>query len=167
MSRHLKRPRLDVLPESKTVECVIGMIGRGSANISRATEIARCAQEDGLSQPALRALTSCGADGRHAQNTERDLHRWCSCLFGCKLLPYQIKLTLQAPMCEEQEQQTLVLVLGVGRVVIQEFQEYLVHGPPTQVEDYDDPQEVLASVLLPHEVAHAIAESGREQARRA
>ena len=67
-------------------------------------------------------------------------------------------------MCEEQKQQTLVLVLGVGRVVIQ---EYLVHGPPTQVEDYDDPQEVLASVLLPHEVAHAIAESGREQARRA
>lgn len=93
-ARQPKRPRLDEIPESATVNKLLRMIGRGSAHVGVAADIARTVLQDGFQNQALKALSSCGAGGACPQNTERDLHVWLRGLWGLKLEPYCFSMDL-------------------------------------------------------------------------
>lgn len=80
-----------MLPESKTVNKLLTLVGRGGSHVSVAHDIA----QNGLDNPALAAFTSCGTFGINDQNTERDMQRWLRGLWGFQLEPYEIKLQLQ------------------------------------------------------------------------
>lgn len=71
-----------MLPESKTVNKLLTLVGRGGSHVSVAHDIAQTVRNDGLDNPALAAFTSCGTFGINDQNTERDMQRWLRGLLG-------------------------------------------------------------------------------------
>ena len=73
------------------------LVGRGDTHSSTAAELARTIQSDfGASSVGIRDLASCGADGKHESNTERDFWTWTKGAYKFHVEPYQIKLTLHA-----------------------------------------------------------------------
>ena len=88
---------MDSCQDSATVNLLLEQIGRGSANISAASDLARVMKSECKSNiPALDALASIGASGRCSNNNERDLHRWLRGMRGLQLETYEITLELQA-----------------------------------------------------------------------
>lgn len=71
------------------------MVGRGQVSIAGATDIARCALDDGLLQEAVAAFGSLGNNGISPANSERDLTRWLKHLFGFDLETYSVTFQLQ------------------------------------------------------------------------
>ena len=92
-----KRQRLEELGDSKTVQKLAELVGRGKCSVAAACEIAQGVVEDHHQLPngAVRAFASLGANGNHPQNAERDLHRWLRCLYGFQLQTYVLKVDLQ------------------------------------------------------------------------
>ena len=90
-----KRPRLETLPESKTVNKLLSLIGRGRSHCSTACDVAAAVRDDGVGKTAVSALASCGSGGAHPGNVERDLHRWVRGLRGLLLEPYELTLDLE------------------------------------------------------------------------
>ena len=64
-----------------------------------------------LPHEAIRAFASLGANGKHPQNAERDLHRWLRALYGFKLEPYVLKMSLQVDNQKETMVPVRVLLL--------------------------------------------------------
>ena len=74
---------------------LLGLVGRGTANVSTAASIARTAVDEGLKVPALERLAKVGACGEFDNNAERDVHRLLKGLWGMDVEPYDIRLHLQ------------------------------------------------------------------------
>ena len=55
------------------------------------------AVKDGLAEETLRDLASLAAWGKHAQNVERDLHRWIPFAFNSKLTTYSTVINIYDP----------------------------------------------------------------------
>ena len=92
-----KRQRFGPAPGEATVDKLMELVGRGDTHISTAAELARTIQSDfGASSVGIRDLASCGADGKHESNTERDFWTWTKGAYKFHVEPYQIKLTLHA-----------------------------------------------------------------------
>lgn len=112
--------------------------------MTSAAELARAARGDCGSNSAaftaLSALGSCGTDGRHGSNAERDFLRWTKGIGGLLLEPYPINLTLQVSRLETSKPSFC------------------------EVNYLERPTEVIAYVLLPHEVLHAIYAADMDQA---
>ena len=72
------------------------LVGRGEAHISTAAEIARVIRSefDGASK-GIRNLASCGTDGKHESNTERDFWTWAKGAYDFHVQPYPIRVLLQ------------------------------------------------------------------------
>lgn len=88
--------KLSEAPVSYTANKLLDLVGRGSTHIQTAVEIARATTREGLNAPALHSLASCGANGKHDGNCERDLHTWLSPgVFDFQLERYEITLNLQ------------------------------------------------------------------------
>ena len=82
------------------------MVGRGSAHVETAAEIARAVEVDAASNPihdGVRQLAACGSHGKHSQNTEMDFQRLLRGANGLQLQPYNIKLKLQVPQLQIQQ----------------------------------------------------------------
>lgn len=94
-TRPQKRPRLESLPESKVVNELVELIGRGGLNVNVAMTVARSAVQDGSTCKALQAMASCGKDGECEQNQERDLHNWLRGVWGFMLEPYCLQVPLE------------------------------------------------------------------------
>lgn len=129
-------------------------------NVSTAVDLANDVLQDlDLPPAALRAFASLGASGGHLQNAERDLHRWLKNLFGFTLQPYTIELNLQVArnFCKQftvfrsMTQRCIPLTCTRTKTVSQCFLQPKVDSKKTK------PTNV--SVLLPHEVVHALASS--------
>ena len=92
-----KRQRLEELGDSRTVQKLTELVGRGKCSVAAACEIAQGVVEDHHQLPngAVQAFASLGANGNHPQNAERDLHRWLRCLYGFQLQTYVLNLDLQ------------------------------------------------------------------------
>ena len=142
-----------MLPESKTVNKLLTLVGRGGTHVSVAHDIAQTVRNDGLENPTLAAFTSCGTFGLNDQNTERDMQRWLRGLWGFELEPYEIKLQLQVRL--------------VKRICSYKFPRFFLTSshyslnsdlPPIKVNYSDQPVEVPAWVLLPHEVLHSLSQ---------
>ena len=72
------------------------LVGRGDTHISTAAELARTIQSDfGTSSVGIRDLASCGADGKHESNTERDFWTWAKGAYDFHVQPYPIRVLLQ------------------------------------------------------------------------
>lgn len=85
------------------------MIGRGQANISGVTDLARAALHDCVGSDASRALdalASCGQYGNHPSNEERDFHTWTRGMCGLELEPYTIMLTLHVSQLSIQSSES-------------------------------------------------------------
>ena len=96
-----KRQRLETLPESKTVNKLLELIGRGGSHCNLAPLICGSAWDDGFTSPAVAACRSLGAHGQYGGNIERDLHTWTRGLWGLELEPYEILLPLKAFVLQE------------------------------------------------------------------
>lgn len=86
--------------QSLLFDTLVDMVGRGSAHVETAAEIARAVEVDSASHPihdGVRQLAACGSHGKHSQNTERDFQRLLRGANGLQLQPYNIKLKLQVP----------------------------------------------------------------------
>lgn len=72
------------------------LVGRGKLGVASACEIAQGVMQDHeLPHAAIQAFASLGCNGKHPQNSERDLHRWMRCLYGFELQTYVLHLDLQ------------------------------------------------------------------------
>ena len=161
-----QRQRLASVPEVQTVNKLIEMVGRGDANISCVTEIARVMQTDGFNADALTALGSCGTGGKNSGNVERDLHRWLRGEWGFEVEPYEIQLELQATriglkgfIVVSVVWPLFLLVRGIAHVDI-------VHSLETCLVEVDFAEEavpVAAHVLLPHELFHALSQRSDQE----
>jgi len=87
------------LPDNLTANKLLEFVGRGTTNIETVTSLARTMQADGFHAKSLAALGSCGANGVHNGNSERDLHRWVRGAWGFELEPYEITLKLHVAWC--------------------------------------------------------------------
>lgn len=61
---------------------LMSMIGEGNLSIAAAARVCRVFQQDGFVNEASSMLASLGAEGKHAENSERDMHRWLKRLFN-------------------------------------------------------------------------------------
>ena len=75
----------------------IASIGSGSSRVAPTHRLACSLARDNLVSPGILAYSSLGANGRHSQNVERDLHRWLGGLYGVSILPHMLKLHLCVP----------------------------------------------------------------------
>lgn len=94
-----KRQRLDFQkPGNRLAVKLLEMVGRGETHISTVAEIARVAVEDTGPKAAktLEGIASCGSNGKHASNTERDFRRMVRETYNMRLEPYSIQLKLEA-----------------------------------------------------------------------
>ena len=99
--------KLEAYDESKTVSKITDLVGRGKMSVSAACELAgEIVSDHQIPHEAIRAFASLGANGKHPQNAERDLHRWLRALYGFKLEPYVIKMSLQV----DNQKETMVPV---------------------------------------------------------
>lgn len=106
-----KRQRLETYDQSKTVDTLLELVGRGRVSITAACEIAdgvRCDHQ--MPHRAIQAFASLGAEGKHPQNFERDLHRWLRNVFGLQLEVYSIELDLQVDSLTARAQSVAVLL---------------------------------------------------------
>ena len=71
------------------------MVGHGRMSVSGAVSLSTCMVSDGIPNQAVKAFSTLGTDSKFPANAERDLHRWVKGLFGFKLRPYTVKLSLQ------------------------------------------------------------------------
>ena len=84
------------MDESKTVNAMTNMIGRGKISIEGAADLARCIVDDhSIPHEALVAFSSLGASGNCPGNSERDLHRWLQRLWNFNLQPYTVYMDLE------------------------------------------------------------------------
>ena len=84
------------MDESKTVNAMTSMIGRGKISIEGAADLARCIVDDhSIPHEALVAFSSLGASGNFPGNSERDLHRWLQRLWNFNLQPYTVYMDLE------------------------------------------------------------------------
>jgi len=58
------------------------MIGEGALSISSAARVCRAFEQDGFENEANSTFASLAADGKFANNTERDMHTWLKGLFA-------------------------------------------------------------------------------------
>ena len=91
-----RRKRLEEMPESKMMNKVIELIGRGRIHVSTAAELVRDSVADGLQSEVLDRFAAFGCHGECPQNTERDVQKWLRGLWNFNLEPYRITLNLQA-----------------------------------------------------------------------
>lgn len=86
-------------------------MGRGRVSITAACQIAdgvKCDHD--IPHRAIQAFASLGAEGRHPQNFERDLHRWLRHVFGLELEVYSIELDLQVDSLTARPRSVAVLL---------------------------------------------------------
>lgn len=83
------------MKQSKTVDTLLDLVGRGRIDVACATDVARAVLGDGVDHEAIQKLASLGAFGDCQSNAERDLHRWLCNLFGLKLQPYKVWIDLK------------------------------------------------------------------------
>lgn len=84
---------------------------RGKMSAAAAIELAGGVLHDhAIPHEAIKAFASLGANGRHLQNGERDLHRWMRTLYGFQLEPYTILLGLQVDNQQVQQVPTQVIL---------------------------------------------------------
>jgi len=70
----------------------------GDASIQRSHRLATACKADGGAREAVLQFATLGADGRHPQNIERDLHVWLRNLHNLELEPYYIPFQLFHPV---------------------------------------------------------------------
>ena len=95
-----KRQRVDFnRPGNRLAVKLLELVGRGDAHVHTAAEIARVALDDSGHNPAsgLQGLASCGTNGKHSNNTERDFRRMVRDTYNMHLEPYTINLELEVP----------------------------------------------------------------------
>jgi hypothetical protein len=56
--------------------------------------MARAIGKDGVEIPVVRSIASCGTDGKHTRNEERDLWRWLWNIFPV-VAPYMLHVNLE------------------------------------------------------------------------
>lgn len=106
-----KRKRFEQYEESATVEKIQELVGKGKTSIASACELAGGVVSDHpLPHAAIKAFASLGTDGKHLNNSERDLHRWMKDLYGLRLQPYLITLPLQVDTLRVEEIPTHILL---------------------------------------------------------
>ena len=73
-------------------------MGRGKMSAVGAVDLANTFVEECPIPPgALRAFATLGCNNTYPSNCERDLFRFIKSLFGFKLEPYTVEMTLQDP----------------------------------------------------------------------
>lgn len=72
----------------------LGMLGSGRASVAEVADMARSTLADGLPPKAVEAFASLDSGGVHANNQERDLHRWLHSLFGMTLMTFKVPMAL-------------------------------------------------------------------------
>ena len=154
-----KRPKLSELPQSQTLTSLLRLVGRGGADVAVATSLARAVISDGLDAPDLKCLASCGSDGRHDSNSERDLHRWLKDMWGLNVQPYPIRLELQVAWPFLFKAFCLVVEKHSFR-----HAEMKLSALCSQVDFADEATEVVAWTLLPHELFDAVHRMNRAKA---
>lgn len=172
--RNAKRCKGDPIGvgQSATLDKLLELVGKGDAHVQTVADIARAVTLDSSNSvhSGLQKLAGCGANGKQDGNTERDFQRLVRGSNGFFLEPYNIKLTLQV----WQSTWTDVFSFSSDSLLVPNFQP---KGPnpifhcrdsllwsSAQVERDEDPQEVEAAVLLPHEVFGALHSMGQSKA---
>ena len=92
-----KRQRFETYEDSKTVDHLIDMIGKGQISVAGAISLSGTMVADGIPHMAVKAFSSLGTSNNFPMNGERDLHRWIKKLFGFRLRPYCVQVPLQDP----------------------------------------------------------------------
>ena len=92
-----KRQRFETYEDSKTVDHLIEMIGKGQISVSGAISLSDTMVADGIPHQAVKAFSTLGTGSNFPMNGERDLHRWIKKLFGFCLRPYCVQVPLQDP----------------------------------------------------------------------
>ena len=71
---------------------MIGGVGKGTCDVSYASDMARAMVRDGCAPQVVEQLAAIG--GKWDQNRERSLHTWLKGLYGLHIEPYYLKLQL-------------------------------------------------------------------------
>ena len=95
-----KRQRFETYEDSKTVDHLVDMIGKGQISVSGAIALSGSMVADGIPHKAVQAFSTLRTNNDFPMNGERDLHRWIKRLFGFRLRPYSIQVPLQDPWFE-------------------------------------------------------------------
>ena len=88
---------MESMPSSLVMDEMILNIGAGDSRVEKVHRMALALHYEGRASEQVGAFASCGDFGNHAQNIERDLHRWARCLHSLQLEPYMLRMKMYNP----------------------------------------------------------------------
>jgi len=150
---------------AKKKPCFLGLIGSGRTNVSTVASIAQAQNRDGQPVDAVAAFASLGSFGTCASNQERDMHRWLRNLHGTNLDMYYTPFELEVGLPVGFAWVLSYKKRCWRKINVVSVALFCSVWVPTQVRDETDTKTMLIPTLLPHEILHAVAAAGQEQAR--